>query len=303
MKKPTVSIGIPAFNEQHTIAQLLRAVLEQRSDTYRLDSIYVVLDGSTDNTESEIASVNDERIYVVKHTRQLGKATRLNELFQINTSEYLVIFDADILIKDPTVIEKMIQPFADAHIGLVSANNLPIRPKEFIGKIWYRAEMVWYEMRKYADDEKTLYNNSGCSIALRKNIADKILLPRETIADQQFVYVYAMQCGGAFFYQKNANVYYHPPATLKDISIQYARSTTEEPFFQKHFGRSYDSFFTIPRWCRIKGLLDSFIVDPLYTFLAVSFLKLLPYTSTITLRETKKGLWPVTASTKRRFHT
>jgi glycosyltransferase involved in cell wall biosynthesis len=262
----------------------------------------VVLDGSTDNTESEIASVNDERIHVVKHTIQLGKATRLNELFQKNTSEYLVIFDADILIKDTDVIHKMIQPFTDARVGLVSANNLPISPREFIGKIWYRAEMVWYEMRKYADDAKTLYNNSGCSIAIRNDIAKKIILPRETIADQQFVYIQAMLSGGAFFYQKNANVYYHPPSTLKDISIQYPRSTTEEPFFQKHFGRSYDSFFTIPKWCRFKGLFDSLIADPLYTILAVSFLKLLPYTSTITLRETKKGLWPVTSSTKRRFH-
>ena len=49
-KKLTVTIGIPAYNEQENISCLLRSIIKQKAWSYRLQSVVVVCDGSTDGT-------------------------------------------------------------------------------------------------------------------------------------------------------------------------------------------------------------------------------------------------------------
>ena len=52
-KKPTVTIGIPAHNEEANIANMLNSVISQEQKSFFLEKIIVALDGCTDNTESE----------------------------------------------------------------------------------------------------------------------------------------------------------------------------------------------------------------------------------------------------------
>ena len=49
-KKLTVSVGIPAYDEEANIKSLLEAILQQRQENFILKSIIVVSDGSTDRT-------------------------------------------------------------------------------------------------------------------------------------------------------------------------------------------------------------------------------------------------------------
>jgi glycosyltransferase involved in cell wall biosynthesis len=49
-RKTEIDIGIPALNEDANIQQLLRSIVEQPQDTYEIANIFLVSDGSTDNT-------------------------------------------------------------------------------------------------------------------------------------------------------------------------------------------------------------------------------------------------------------
>ena len=114
LQKPIVIVGIPAFNEEASIA---RTVLEAQKFS---DAIIVCDDGSTDMT-SEIAHRLGAE--VVKHNRNLGYGSAINSLFN-----KALEFDADILVtidadgqhtasEIPQVIEPIIKGNADVVIA------------------------------------------------------------------------------------------------------------------------------------------------------------------------------------------
>ena len=49
-KKLTVTIGIPAYNEEANVRNLLVSLLAQKETNFKLQEIIVVSDGSTDKT-------------------------------------------------------------------------------------------------------------------------------------------------------------------------------------------------------------------------------------------------------------
>lgn len=294
----TVTIGISAYNEERTIGQLLDAISIQTGDSYKLEQIIINLDGSTDNTKAEVLSTSDDRIRLIVNKTQKGKATRLNELYQMNTSDILIILDADITITDQRLIQKLVAGFTHPDIVIVSSNNQPIRPNTFIGKVWYANEQSWYETRRLVKNGDHLYNNSGCAVALEKNFAKSIIMPQEAIADQQFVYLSAMKLHKKFVFKEQAVVYYLPPSTLEDIKKQYARSLGEEQFLKKYFDESFDTFFQIDTTYKITGFLNSMRKDPFYTVMSRVFLKVLPYLGIQEDPANQKGLWQRTNSTK-----
>ena len=48
--KPTVTVGISAYNEEHAFPALLESLLKQSQTSFVFEKIIVVSDGSTDNT-------------------------------------------------------------------------------------------------------------------------------------------------------------------------------------------------------------------------------------------------------------
>ena len=51
VKKQTVTIGIPAYNEEQNIGVLLSKLLAQKQIHYKLKEILIYLDGSIDHTK------------------------------------------------------------------------------------------------------------------------------------------------------------------------------------------------------------------------------------------------------------
>lgn len=301
-KKKTVTIGIAAYNEENTIKMLIRSLQKQKTSSFVLERIIVMLDGSTDNTASILRNMhNRPNVIIIENKERMGKATRLNELFHINQSDILVIFDADILITDTYLIEKMVKGFNSEKVAIVSSNNQPVRPNTFWGKLWYAGENVWYETRKDVNMGDNLYNNSGCAVALEKKFAKLMNLPKQTIADQQFVYLNAMKMDRTFVFKKDAIVYYLPPSTLHDIKIQYARSIGEEDFLKKYFEKKYMLYTHIPDSFKLKGIFKSLKSDPIYTILSLFLLKLIALMHISQDPLSKKGLWKRTNSTKKQF--
>ena len=58
-KKPTLSIGIPAFNEEANIYFLLKDLLSQKMDQFNLERIIVNSDGSTDDTIEQVKRIKN----------------------------------------------------------------------------------------------------------------------------------------------------------------------------------------------------------------------------------------------------
>jgi biofilm PGA synthesis N-glycosyltransferase PgaC len=90
---PTMSILIPARNEQDTIVDTVDAALD--IDWPNLE-IIIINDGSIDGTGEALGRYEaDSRIRLVTHESPQGKSCSLNEGLAMATSELVLIMDAD----------------------------------------------------------------------------------------------------------------------------------------------------------------------------------------------------------------
>lgn len=297
----TLTIGIPAFNEEANIFNMLRSIIRQKKDNYDLEKIIVMSDGSTDATERIVESAakdHPEIILIAKKQRQ-GKAKCLNELYSMNRSDVFMVFDADLCLKEDDTIEKMINCFQDQDVVLASANGQPLAGQGFMEKVIVSSKKLWYEIRKDVRGGNNIYNCSGCASALRKSFVENLRFPDGIVNDQQFIYLAAKKEKKKFVFVKDAAVYYRAPVNLKDFYIQADHLRANHSLASKYFGNAIvKAEHNTPYTHKFLGLSRTVIKDPFYGILAV-----LLQASLMVLPERKnktfgRELWKVAASTK-----
>ena len=106
LQKPLIVVGIPAFNEEKTIARVVLSAQKQGH------IVVVCDDGSTDLTAKIAERLGAD---VVRHEKNLGYGAALQSLFRRARE-----FDADILVTldadgqhDPAEIPKLVKPIED----------------------------------------------------------------------------------------------------------------------------------------------------------------------------------------------
>jgi biofilm PGA synthesis N-glycosyltransferase PgaC len=110
---PSVSILIPAFNEQETILDAVGGALAQDYPDFE---VIVIDDGSTDLTPYLVAKTEAS---LVRHGRNKGKAAALNSGLAAARGEVIVTNDADGYL-DPMALRHLVVPLADPTIGAVA---------------------------------------------------------------------------------------------------------------------------------------------------------------------------------------
>jgi len=120
---PDVSVIIAAYNEARCIeSQLASTLRAQRYPPERLEAI-VVSDGSTDATDTLVAAYPDRRARLIRQEPRSGKSPALNRGVAAARGEVLVFTDANALFA-PDAIARLVAPFADPEVGLVSGQGL-----------------------------------------------------------------------------------------------------------------------------------------------------------------------------------
>jgi len=165
--KPSLSIVIPAFNEEQSLREVLDAISVDVQH-----EIIVVDDGSTDNT----FSVAKEYPYVrsVHHILNRGYGAAVITGFRIAKGDIIVTIDADAQ-NDPKEIPAIIKPIilgeTDVVIGsryLNESNDLNLSLIKRIGE-----KFISYVLRKKYGLKIT--NSQSGFRALRKNVLKEIL--------------------------------------------------------------------------------------------------------------------------------
>lgn len=300
-QKTTITVGIPAYNEENNIQYLLDSVFAQVGN-FVLEKIVVVSDGSTDSTVEITQKIIKEgrKVQLVHDENRRGKAVRLNQLFSSNTSDVLIIFDADIYLPQTDIIQKIVENFFDTSVALVSANNLPVKAENFWGKLTQYSEELWYHARKNHKNGMNFYNNSGCSFAVEKTFAKKIKLPEHSVHDQHLIYLELLKQKKIFQFAKEAVVLYRTPASWEDIIAHHSRSRSEssiEPKIQKLIGKDEK----VPRYLKLYAFFIMMKKNIFYTLLSIAYLKIFQFIEISPDPLNKRGLWKINQSTKQNY--
>lgn len=116
---PSVSVLIPAHNEERVIAHALAAAV---AINYPDFEVVVVDDGSTDQTRSVIEPyVRSGQVRVIVKLQNEGKAMALNDALPCLNGEIVLIIDAD-AEPEPDILTHMLPHFEHARVAAVTGN-------------------------------------------------------------------------------------------------------------------------------------------------------------------------------------
>jgi len=90
-----ISIIVPAHNEEKTIGQVLRGVLELDLGEWEREVI-VVDDGSSDGTGEILKDSRFQDLKIISHPKNLGKGAAIKSAIAKATGDYVIIQDADL---------------------------------------------------------------------------------------------------------------------------------------------------------------------------------------------------------------
>ena len=129
---PTVSIVIPAYNEERNLEATLAGVL-------RLDypdfEVVVVDDCSTDGTLARIEPfLLDHRVRLVRKQVNEGKAMALNDAIPLTRGELLLIQDAD-AVPAPDLLRYLVPHFRFPRCAAVTGNPRVANRDSFLAKL------------------------------------------------------------------------------------------------------------------------------------------------------------------------
>lgn len=297
--KPTITIGIPAYNEESNIANLLNSILQQKSRNYLLQKIVVANDASNDSTADIVNKYSkmDKRVHLLNGRKRQGQAKRLEQMHQINESDLFVTFDADTLLGNDLVVEEIVKQFIRCpKVGLVGGNCIPAKPKSFVEKlavVWINA---WSEIRiKYKGGEN-IHNHLGHASAIRGSLAKKAKMSQSTFPNDAFLYLRVKQMGFGFKLAKEAVVYYRAPSNLRDYLLQTSRFLKSASEVGDFFGKRLDEEFYIPRSYKFKQLIRFFLKEPIYFPLSIMLQVFVRLNKVDNFQN--KGIWHISDSTK-----
>jgi len=114
--EPCLTVVMPVYNEQDTVARVIKAVLAQRL----VQELIVVDDGSQDGTCNQIEPLAqvEPRIKFLRHEVNQGKGAALRTGIAQATSAIVIIQDAD-LEYDPTEYCRLVNPILDDKADVV----------------------------------------------------------------------------------------------------------------------------------------------------------------------------------------
>lgn len=125
---PTVTILVPAHNEEAVIAGSLMALLELDYPADRC-LIVPVNDRSRDRTREIIDGIAKEHPGRIRpfhrETGRPGKAAALRDITPALASEVIIVFDADYL-PVPGLLRNLVAPFCDPEVGAVMGRVVPM---------------------------------------------------------------------------------------------------------------------------------------------------------------------------------
>jgi glycosyltransferase involved in cell wall biosynthesis len=130
-----VSVVVPVYNEERTVAVLLKRVL---AADLNLKEIVVVDDGSKDATREKVLELSqiDPRVRLLPQRQNAGKGAALRAGFAAATGDIVVVQDAD-LEYDPAELPRLLQPINDGIADVVFGSR-------FIGNGVHRIHFFWH---------------------------------------------------------------------------------------------------------------------------------------------------------------
>lgn len=158
-----VTLYVPCYNAERYIAECLEGILRQ---TYPIDEILIIDDGSTDKTV-EIAS--KYHVKIIRHGANKGLAAARNTAFRNAKNEFVAALDAD-CVPEPDWLEKLMENFTNENIAGVGGKLI----EKYVNTLADKWRAV--HLHQHWGDERIVNPPflAGCNNVFRKRAVEEV---------------------------------------------------------------------------------------------------------------------------------
>lgn len=222
---PTVSIIVPCYNEEKTVAATADSVLALEYPKDKL-SVILVDDGSTDATPEIMDRYAGNPQVTVIHQKNGGKYTALNAGIVAATSEFVGCLDADSFV-EPGALKLVMPHFDSDKVGAVTASMSVNQPNNMLEKMQEAEYLLGIAMRHTLAVWNGLYVTPGPFTIYRKRVFAEIGAFRPAHDTEDMEIAMRMQRHGwKIGNAPAAGVYTNAPKTVRALVKQRVRWTT-----------------------------------------------------------------------------
>lgn len=293
---PTITIGIPAHNEERNLPYMLRSIARQRQERFRIEKIYVMCDGCTDRTAEVARGFTSDlpQLEVIDDGRRLGKVGRTNEAFSMCRSDYYFSIDADLVLTTEDALENMVAEFArDERVELVAGHLEPTKPSNWVEWVNIASHRLWDETRLPLNGGNHPHNLMGGFYAVNRRFYEHFRFPAGLSSDAGYLYFSATKDGlNGFRLCKDARVYFHYPDNLFECRLLATRAIyTKRWALYEYFGEEFvEHAYRIPMSHKIRVIFKMILRHPFGTLASILmnlYIRAFPIQDALT----SQGMW------------
>ncbi len=216
----TLSLIIPAYNEERTIHFILDKVRDVVLIKDIGKEVIIVNDGSTDGTVQAVLRYMDANpamgIRLIEQPKNMGKGAAIHRGIKESTGEYLLVQDAD-LEYDPREYNDLLRPVLEGFADVVYGSR-------FIGHHPHRILFFWHSIgNKFLTQLSNAFNNLNltdmetCYKLIRSDIAKGLVLRERRFGFEPEVTAKLARVKGARIYEVGISYYGRTYAEGKKI--------------------------------------------------------------------------------------
>lgn len=231
MTKQTITIGIPAFNEEANIQNVIQSIKNQTSGDFEILEIIVISDHSTDKTYHEVIEMGDSMIKVSENAKRIGQNATQNLMIEMmsEASTCLLLLEADILLDKNYIAELVSVTPEDDNFSIVYGDSKALYSDNFVGRSVFHGFNFRKELFENTRKEVNLYNFSGCGLYSRKFL--KKFRWDSQFHDDSYAFRRAIESGYPMIRCKKAYGYLRLVDNVHDYllqSIKYQKASSVE---------------------------------------------------------------------------
>jgi peptidoglycan/xylan/chitin deacetylase (PgdA/CDA1 family)/GT2 family glycosyltransferase len=214
-----VSVIVPAFNENTTIAATVRSLVASDHPV----EVIVVDDGSTDGTADTVEALGLPHVRVVRKPNG-GKPSALNVGIAAARSEIVVMIDGDTIF-EPSTVRHLLEPFADPRVGAVAGNARVADRRSLIARWQHIEYVIGFNIdRRVQAAWNVITTVPGAVGAYRRTALVQVGgVSDDTLAEDTDLTIALGRAGWRVAYQPSARAWTDAPATFMQLWRQRYR--------------------------------------------------------------------------------
>ena len=132
-----LSVLIPVYNEENTVADLIDKVLEIKGHSV-IDELEIIAvdDCSSDKTLTVLEKYEDKGVKLLRHELNMGKGAAVRTAIVAATGDFMIFQDAD-LEYDPMDIVKMCEKVKSESLDVLYGSRFLDNPSSPLGRFHY----------------------------------------------------------------------------------------------------------------------------------------------------------------------